>query len=67
MRLDNFTTAELVEKILQLDDRYQSLRKVMKNIKNQDARATLKIQLDVYKLTKVLILQEISKRKETES
>ncbi|MDF2451863.1 MAG: hypothetical protein K0S26_1367 [Bacteroidota bacterium] len=62
MRLNNYTTSELVQKIGQLDERYVSLKKISKNIVCPDAKATLQIQLTVYKTSKLLILEELSKR-----
>jgi hypothetical protein len=62
MRLNKYTTSELVQKIGQLDERYVELKKITKSINCPNARATLQIQLTVYKSSKALILEELMKR-----
>ncbi|MDF2453680.1 MAG: hypothetical protein K0S26_3184, partial [Bacteroidota bacterium] len=62
MRLNNYTTSELVQKIGQLDERYVELKKITKSLNCPNAKATLQIQLTVYKNSKALILEELIRR-----
>jgi len=62
MKLSKYSTSELVERLHCLDERYLELKKATKAIACPDAKATLQIQLDVYKTSKALILEEIKRR-----